>query len=137
MSSNALVFTITKRDVVLNTEYNYKIYGDTDPIEGFTCANIKSMFGLTTYTGRSYCTDDNTFIQTGVSRFYAVDNSLAKAPWTAWSKDTQGAGTSYNTYNDILFDVIDTSSRIFREGEGSNDAARYDAGGDYYYIYII
>lgn len=139
LDDTPLIFKITKRSVVLNTEYNYKVYGDTDPIEGFTCANLSSMFGLTTYAGRDYCSGgDDTFISTGASRYYAVDNSLAKAPWTSWSKDTRVAEAgivSYNTYNDILFDVIDTSSQIIRKGEGSDEASRYDAGGKYYYVY--
>ncbi len=147
LDNTDLAFTITTRKVVMNTEYNYKIYGDTDPIEGFTCKNLKDMFGLTDYVGRDYCSGgDNTFIPTGVTRFYAVDNSLAKAPWTAWSVDTEVAGgaTSYNTYNDILFDVIkphisdaDPGSQILRKGEGSDAADRYDAGGEYYYIYQL
>jgi len=132
------VFTITTRNVVLNTEYNYKIYGDTDPVEGFTCQNLKDMFGIANYTARGYCSADDTFIETGVSRYYAADNSLAKAPWTGWTKDAIDGATSYNTYNDILFDVIDSeTSRIYRESTSTaiDQPTRNDAGGKYYYVY--
>ena len=143
LDSETLLFTITKRSVVLNTEYNYKLYGDTDPVEGFTCLNLRNMFGLSStddYEDRSYCSGDTTFISTGVTRYYAVDNSLAKAPWTAWTIDAYtGTPTrdSYTEYDDILFDVISPDSQIIRKGQGGNAAAQDDAGGEYEYIYIM
>ena len=127
-------FEIFARPVVVTTEYNYKVYGDTDPIEGFTCLDLKNMFTYSgrysdeanefEYSGRDYCSDDDDFIAVGPARFYAIDNSLAKAPWTAW---VDNAG-SYDTYNDTLYDVFATSSKTERAGRGN--VAGVEAGKD-------
>ena len=142
-----LDFTITTRNVVVTTEYNYKVYGDTEPNEGYRCSDLANMFtyGAGTafgdgfsYTGRSYCSSGaNQFISTGVTRFYAMDNSLAKAPWTAWIEEGLANSANYDGYNDTLFDVLSTTSAINRKGQGDATAAKGDKVGKYEYKFAL
>lgn len=143
ISNTEFLFTITTRKVVMTTEYNYKVIDDTEPNEGYTCQNLIDMFTYAgsnfstsvSLTGRTYCTSANTFIKTGVSRYYAIDNSLAKAPWTGW---TTSSNNTYTTYNDILFDVIDSSSQIIRLGlNDTASASQDDPVGKYRYEYQL
>lgn len=136
-------FTITTRNVVITTEYNYKVHGDTEPNEGYRCSDLKNIFSYTSgkgtdfaYGGRSYCNNDADFILTGVARFYALDNSLAKAPWTAWVDHNE---SSYSLYNDTLYDVIDyDDSKINRRDEsGGTNPQKGDAVGRYQYDYVL
>ena len=136
-------FTITTREVKLHTEYNYKVYGDTDSLEGFTCAQIAAMYTRTSgynsgatfsFTGRDFgCSSaDTTFINMGTSRYYAVDNSLAKAPWTKWSDDRQvttvvTSPSSYYLYDDILWDIV--RGLLARTNENGNKSADYNNTG--------
>ena len=69
-------------------------------ISGYNSGKTFSFDGRTYYTGHA----ETDFINMGVSRFYAVDNSLAKAPWTKWSDNQQGSSGNKNRYfyDDIL-----------------------------------
>lgn len=141
-------FTITTRNVVVTTEYNYKVHGDTEPNEGYRCKELKDMFTYASgygdafnFSGRSYCTDNDTFISTGVTRFYAMDNSLAKAPWTGWVDETaaNAASQTYAKYNDTLYDVFDNSNSVIkRAGEtGAANPTQNDAVGTYDYTFYL
>ena len=116
-------FTITARIVYVHPEYNVKPYDTDDPVEYITCKEISTAYGLTTNGqtgGRTYCSDytsDTEKIELGTTMYYAVQNSLAKAPWTSWTDTNQ----SRATYNDIQFDVL--SGMVSRmSGE---DAGKY------------
>lgn len=135
-------FAITQRSVKLHTEYNYKVFRDTDSKEGFTFDQIKEMYTRTTgynsgktfsFDGRSYATgkQGTDFINMGVSRYYAVDNSLAKAPWTKWSDGQQGNAGNKNRYfyDDILYDVITYGSLLARTNESGSKSAENNADG--------
>lgn len=111
-------FTITARVVYVHPEYNVKPYQDEDPLEYITCAEIKQAYNLDDdFTGRtSYCGGTKTQVDLGVAMYYAVQNSLAKSPWTAWTDSdvatVTGEGASqtiahtYALYNDIQYDVL-------------------------------
>ena len=134
-----VIFTITKRDVHVHTEYNVKYVGNEDPVETITCEQIRSAYGLThtdssdILSRSSYC--NATSISLGVARYYAVDNSLAKYPWTSWVDKmntnynfTGVTGTEIANYNDTQFDVL--TGQISRYGSGVNDVV-----GKYTYDY--
>lgn len=119
--ATAVKFYITARTVQVHPEYNIRPFGDDDPIEYITCNEIKSAYGLSDFDGRNgyYCGTDTTNnaknnetkIDLGVTMYYAIQNSLAKAPWTSWTdydSDTSTAvmDQSRSGYNDIQFDVL-------------------------------
>ena len=109
--ANATLFTITRRDVHVHTEYNVKYVGNDDLTEIITCEQIFASYGLgSDYSVRSYCDDATTEVELGKARYYAVDNSLAKYPWTEWVDKNNGAqitgDASQRIYNDIQFDVL-------------------------------
>ncbi len=102
-------FTIVSRIVYVHPEYNVKPYGENDPLEYMTCQEILEANGLTDFTGRSgnYCENAATDqVDLGVSMYYAVANSLAKAPWTAWTDFEDTGVQTRTTFNDIQFDVV-------------------------------
>lgn len=110
-TANATLFTITRRNVHVHTEYNVKYVGNDDLIEIITCEQLFTSYGLgSDYSARSYCTDGSTEIQLGKARYYAVDNSLAKYPWTEWVDKNNGEQISDSVaqrrYNDIQYDVL-------------------------------
>lgn len=124
-ASNDVIFTITARIVHVHTEYNVKPYGEDDPVETISCSAISSANGLTNWEGRSYCSASGE-IELGVSMYYAIKNSLAKAPWTAWTD------SSRSNYNDIQFDVL--TGKIDRKKV--IDDGKYDTAGKYTFDFM-
>ena len=115
-----LDFTIIARKVFVHAEFNIKAYAEADPVEYITCTEIGMAYGLADDekgARSSYCSSfaesDGKKLDLGVSMYYAVQNSLAKAPWTAWTdtgsrKTSEVAGdTTYRSdFNDIQYDVL-------------------------------
>lgn len=113
--AEATVFNITRRDVHVHTEYNVKYVGNEDLIDVITCEQIFAAYGLGSDYSQagnirsSYCDAAGTKLILGKSRYYAVDNSLAKYPWTEWVDKINGASVDSADqlkYNDIQFDVL-------------------------------
>jgi len=141
-----ILFTITHRDVHVHTEYNVKYIGNNDLTEVITCSQIQSAYGLSSFNLRdgridrtSYCASGSTTIDLGVGRYYAVENSLAKFPWTAWVDKANNGAAYANTlkigesldaddYRDTQFDVV--TGELARLGTGTNDGV-----GKYSYDY--
>lgn len=127
-------FTITARIVYVHPEYNVKSFQNNDPLEYITCTEISTAYYTTNNKkdGRSYCNkadgslDGAKHIDLGVSMYYAIQNSLAKSPWTAWTDlDTYATETvRYSLYNDIQFDVLTGKvSRLMTTANGKDDKA--------------
>lgn len=102
-------FTIIARKVFVHTEFNIKAYSEAEPVEYITCAEITAAYSrdcthYTTYA-ENYKTDGaaGARLELGVSMYYALENSLAKSPWTAWKDSTTA---SYRGYDDIQYDVL-------------------------------
>lgn len=106
-------FTIIARKVYVHAEFNIKPYGEADPVTYMTCAEIDAAYGRAVGTCESLYsgypnyddTDENAEkLNLGVSMYHAVQNSLAKAPWTEWTDN--GENATQKGYNDIQFDVL-------------------------------
>lgn len=138
----AVKFYITARTVQVHPEYNIRPFGVDDPVEYITCAEIKSAYGLSDFVGRegSYCGGGATKVELGVTMYYAIQNSLAKAPWTAWT-DYDGDSTNQyvvdqqrSGYNDLQFDVL--KGQVIRRYDPtaeSDDKHENDIAGKYTY----
>ena len=146
-------FTIVARIVYVHPEYNVKPYGDADPTEVIYCSEIKAANGSSfSFVGRnsgtgSYCTNSTDAsvsatdkIELGVSMYYAVQNSLATAPWTVWTDYTEEeSGVNVQkraTYNDVQFDVV--SGKVSRKFDAtalnpSDENRKSDKAGKYTY----
>lgn len=143
-----VIFTITARIVYVHPEYNIKPYGDVDPLEYITCKEIKAAYMGDHTAGReSYCANFNDYvpkdntkqgahIDLGVTMYYAVQNSLAKAPWTEWTDyvDPTTNNQTRSAYNDIQFDVL--TGKVSRRFDSTNtadinDGAKTDRAGKY------
>ncbi len=117
--STNVKFTITRRDVHIHTEYDVIYIGNEEISEKIKCSQISAAYGLNgDFTNRSYCAgvSEGDYVELGTARYYAVDNSLAKFPWTGWTDTVEGGVTLANItlsphkpeayYNDTQFDVV-------------------------------
>lgn len=124
-------FVISARIVYLHPEYNAKPYGENDIPEKITCDQIKQAYGLTNFDGRSdsYC-GTSTDITLGTSMYYAVQNSLAKHPWTAWTDTGDGTAAHVrSSFNDLQYDVVKGQVKRAQGAQG-------DVAGKYSYDFI-
>lgn len=120
-ASEKVKFIITARVVFVHPEYNVKAYGDPDVTEYISCKEIVSAYGISSQLeGRSsYCTSNaaDQKVNLGSTMYYAVQNSLAKSPWTVWT-DKGKSG-----YNDIQFDVL--TGQVSRKSVTNDPVGKY------------